>query len=351
LRRVLTRRLALRLVLAALPLAVGLAAASASPALANPRICFYVEDRVVIVGSNTGHAFVQLLPDAGPQAGKRDLVYGFYPKHKLLFLTGSAGDIRSDAESGWRWKKCVYVSRADYDKAESRISDDLKDTPRYALLSFNCVDWIFRVAGAAGVTLPDARVPLTQVLDPERLALRLRDEFAQQGGRNIPGGNAVFSQPGNVKPNSTTDAPKIRFWTDSYTDLALSARRVPQSLARQLEMTAHVSSLPAIAPGLGKQLRLSLAIPGRHAAITKIWFGDGTYALQRRTFFHTYRRPGTYRVVGIAIANATVYKFSFRVTVDRRHGRAATLIQVPQDKPNLHRLPPLPPKPIRPLPE
>ncbi len=314
-------------------------------------MCFYVEDRVVVVGSNTGHAFVQLLPDAGPQAGQRDLVYGFYPKIKWRFLIGGPGDIKSDADSGWRWKKCVYVSREKYDKAAARVADDLKNTPEYALLKFNCVDWAFRIAGAAGVPLPTANVPLTNVLDPERLANSFRDEFAQQGGRNIPGGNGVFSNSNNVKPTNAVDAPKIRFWTDSYGDLSRDARAAPRVLARKLEMTAHVRSLPSMTLGLRKRLRVSLQIPGHHQALTKVWFGDGTQALQRRTFLHTYRRPGTYRAAGVVIANTTVYKFSFRVTVARRHGRAATIVHVPRDKPNIHAVPPLPPRPPTPEPE
>jgi hypothetical protein len=291
------------------------------------------------------------LPDAGPQAGKRDLVYGFYPKKKLLFLTGGPGDIRSDAQSDWRYKKCMYVSRANYDKAESRISDDLKNTPEYALLKFNCVDWVFSVAGAAGVSLPNARAPFTNVLDPEALTNTFKTEFGQQGGRNNPGGNGIFSNSARVKPTDAVDDPKIRFWTDSISDLILLARVAPRVLAHKLEMTAHVSSLPVITLGRGKQLRLSLTIPGHHAAITKIWFGDGAYGLQRRTFFHTYRRLGSFRVVGIAIANSTVYKFSFRVAVSRHGGQARTTVQVPTDKPNIHRVPPLPPAAITPQPE
>jgi hypothetical protein len=291
------------------------------------------------------------LPDAGPQAGKRDLVYGFYPKVKWRFLTGGPGDIRSDAQSDWRYKKCAYVSRANYDKAESRVSDDLKNTPEYALLKFNCVDWVFNVAGAAGVSLPNARALFTNVLDPEALTDSYKAEFAQQGGRNNPGGNGIFSNPAKVKPTDAGDDPKVRFWTDSISDLILLARSAPRFLARKVEMTAHIDSLPATALGLRTRLHVSLAIPGPHRAATKIWFGDGTSGVQRRNFFHTYRRPGRYEVLGVAIANAIVYKFSFRVTVNRLGAHADTVIHVPQDKPNLHHLPPPPPAAIAPQPE
>ncbi len=129
------------------------------------------------------------------------------------------------------------------------------------------------------------------------------------------------------------------------------ARAAPRALARNLEMTARISSLPTAMLGEGRRLHISLKVAGHHQAMTKVWFGDGTSALQRSTFFHTYRRPGSYRAVGVVLANATVYRFSFRVTVGGRHGVAATTIQVPSHTPNIHPVPPLPPPPPTPKPE
>ena len=63
-------------------LLVGLLAAlaAAAPAAAAPRVCVYTQERNVLGGALTGHAFVQLLPDSGPDQGKRNLVWGFYPE-------------------------------------------------------------------------------------------------------------------------------------------------------------------------------------------------------------------------------------------------------------------------------
>ena len=44
-----------------------LAAAGAATASASPRVCVYAQERNILSGAYTGHAFVQLLPDAGPQ--------------------------------------------------------------------------------------------------------------------------------------------------------------------------------------------------------------------------------------------------------------------------------------------
>ncbi|HEX4624674.1 MAG TPA: hypothetical protein VH231_09475 [Solirubrobacteraceae bacterium] len=59
-------------------LVVGLLAAlaAAAPAAAAPRVCVYTQERNVLGGALTGDAFVQLLPDSGPDQGKRNLLHG-----------------------------------------------------------------------------------------------------------------------------------------------------------------------------------------------------------------------------------------------------------------------------------
>jgi hypothetical protein len=70
---------------------------------------------------------------------------------------------------------------------------------------------------------------------------------------------------------------------------------------------------------------------GNLRTVTEVQFGDGSRQYQRRTFAHSYRRPGTYRLRGIAIANATVYRFSLQVRVVRRGAAVATATTVPHD--------------------
>ena len=98
-------------------------------------------------------------------------------------------------------------------------------------------------------------------------------------------------------------------------------------------MTARAAVLPAETVGTGRPLRISLARLGASRTVTEVQFGDGSRQYQRRTFTHSYRRAGTYRLRGIAIANATVYRFTLKVRVVRGGGAVSTATTVPYDAP------------------
>ena len=314
-------------------------AAGAAPAAASPRLCFYVQERNVLRGALTGHAFVQLLPDSGPQAGHRDLAFGFYPKIKWRALTGGPGLIENDSEHGWEWKLCQSVTNESYNKAAGLISLDRDRTPQYSLGGFNCTDWVFKVADAAGVKLPSAEVFGTGLLDPEKLANEYKALWREQGARNIPGGDAVFRNTANVYPDNAVDPPSRRIDLDSYTDITLLAFTAPGTIARALDMTARTAVLPTETVGVGRPLRISLARLGALPTVTEVRFGDGSRQYQRRTFGHSYRRAGVYRLRGIAIANATVYRFSLQVSVVRGGAAVSTATTVPHDAPRHYRFP------------
>lgn len=333
---------------AAVLLGIVLAAASAAPASAEPRMCFYALERNLAGGSKTGHAFVQLLPDFGPQAGARNLVYGFYPKVAKDFLNG-AGEVRDDSKTGWHFKQCENVSRERYDTAAALIRGDINRPPDYVFLKFNCTDWIFKVANRVGVSLPSADAFITKVFDPEALAKNLEGLWHRdQGGRNVHNGR-YYKNTGGTNAESSVDPPIG--WRDpgSYTDLTLVAFSAPGTLARSLDMTAHTPTLPRISAGVGRQLHVSMTRIDPRRAITEIQFGDGTRAFQKRLFTHRYSRPGRYRARGIAITGTTVERYTFIVNVDRVHGGATVTVAVPHDRPRRDTLA-QPPAPIPPLP-
>ena len=335
-----------RAVAAAVVLGALLAVAYPAAASASPRLCFYTEDRQVIGGSLSGHAFVQLLPDSGPQAGRRDLVYGFSAKHTALAITGSPGVVSSNATHAWNWKLCEIVTVQSYDAAAGRIARDEKDPPEYALFKFNCTNWIFRIAAKAFVTLPSANSLGKDFFDPEVLGGRLKEMWVEQGSRNIPGGK-VFRNSNHVTPTNATDPPSP-FATDSYSDLALDAFTNPVALARQLEMAVAQRRLSLVRVGVGRDLIVSLQGINVHEAITQVKFGDGAHSIQRSAFAHAYRRAGDYRLRGIALGHSTVFRFSFMVKVGQGGAQRTTVVVPNLTPPREHRLPS--PPPIVPLP-
>jgi hypothetical protein len=327
------------MILASLVGALVFAAASAASAAASPRLCFYAQERNLLHGAWTGHAFVQLLPDAGPQGSSRNLTFGFSPKNPALAVTGGPGQILNDSTHGWEWKLCKSVTDASYDKAARLISLDRDKVPQYSLGGFNCTDWVFKVADAAGVKLPSAKALGTGLLDPEELANKYKVLWREQGGRNIPGGDAVWKNTANVFPNNVADPPTRTIDLDSYTDITLLAFTDPRAIAHALDMTARTAVLPAETVGVGRPLRISLDRLGNLRTVTEVQFGDGSRQYQRRTFAHSYQRAGTYRLRGIAIANATVYRFSLQVRVVRGGATVSTATTVPHDAPHHYHFP------------
>jgi hypothetical protein len=141
------------------------------------------------------------------------------------------------------------------------ISLDRDKTPQYSLGGFNCTDW-------------------------------------------------VFKNTANVFPNNAADPPARTIDLDSYTDITLMAFTESSRIAHALDMTARTAVLAPETVGAARSLRISLARLGTQRTATELQFGDGSREYQKRTFAHSYRRAGTYRLRGIVIANATVYRFS-----------------------------------------
>ena len=80
-----------------------------TPAGAGEKIVFYVQ------GSNvfeTGHAFVQFLPDTGAQAGDQSLEYGFYPNSWNMF--GGNGIVYPNDNHPWDWRIVFHVTDEQY---------------------------------------------------------------------------------------------------------------------------------------------------------------------------------------------------------------------------------------------
>jgi hypothetical protein len=317
------------------------ALAVAAPASASPRLCVYIDERQVAGGSPTGHAFVQLLPDSGPQAGKRDLVWGFSPKVTWQFLTGSEGLISDNSDHAWDWKLCNTVSNDNYNKAAKVVEDDRKSTPRYALLKFNCTDWAYKVAQAAGMKLPDATALFTRVYDPEQVAKEFKKMYAQQGGRNIPGGNAVFHNNPRKDPKdspdfrlpgaaASTDAP----FGDSYTDIVRLAFDDPKETADLYDFSSDTAKLDDVTLDSGRELRLALHGVHPDEGVTAVHWGDGEADYQGHGFHHTYKKAGTYHVTGIALARADVYRYMLTVHVKEGGDRHAEVsVDVPKGAP------------------
>jgi hypothetical protein len=331
---------------------LGLTHPATAWAASSPRLCFYTEDRDIIHGSKSGHAFLQLLPTSGSQAGSRELVYGFAPKKDGTGFTETDGAITSNATHKWHWKICKTVSARKYESARQLVAADDAKPPRYALLKFNCTDWIYKIAARAGVTLPSAEAAwgFTTIFDPQALGNKLKAEWENQGSRNFPGTDKPFKNISNVFPNNVADPPTPRIDLSSVTDLALEAFSAPATLANGLDMADASRTLPEATVGSSREVLISLSGINIHSSITQVKFGDGSHQTQRTSFTHAYSHPGHYHVHGIVLAHSTVFHFGFTVVVEHAGGGASVHVAVPNDPRPPDHLPPQAPA-IVPLPQ
>jgi hypothetical protein len=279
-------------------------------------------------------------------------VYGFAPKKDGTGLTETDGAITSNATHKWHWKICKTVAARRYESARQLVDDDIAKPPRYALLKFNCTDWIYKIANRAAVSLPSAKAAwgFTTIFDPQALGNQLEAAWKSQGSRNFPGTDKPFKNVNNVNPNNTADPPTPRIDLSSVTDLALEAFSAPVALANGLDMANASRTLPEATVGSGREVLISLSGINIHSSITEVKFGDGSHETQRTSFTHAYSRPGHYHVHGIVLSHSTVFHFGFTVVVEPAGGGASVDVAVPNDPQPPDHLPPLKPA-IVPLPE
>jgi len=85
--------------------------------------------------------------------------------------------------------------------------------------------------------LPAAGALGTGVYDPERVSKEMQKLWHEQGGRNIPGGNAVFKNSPSKTPEDSADLRTAAAaaidapFGDSYTDIVRAAFEDPSEVA------------------------------------------------------------------------------------------------------------------------
>jgi hypothetical protein len=165
---------------------------------------------------------------------------------------------------------------------------------------------------------------------------------AQQGGRNIPGGNAVFH---NVPRKSPKDSPDFRFpasaaaadapFGHSYTDIVRLGFADPKETADLYDFSEDTKRLDEVTVDSGGELKLKLDGINLDEAVTAVRWDDGDDAdYQGRRFTHTWRETGTHHVVGLVLAGDEVYRFSLPVRVEDGADREKDVsVDVPEGKP------------------
>jgi hypothetical protein len=303
-----------------------------------PRICFYADQPHTYP---TGHAFVQMLPDRGSQAGLRTLVYGFHPKSDIHFV-GSPGEIRSNATHHWDWKICYVVSVAQYNAAAAAIRAKMATPGTFALFSTNCTKWAASIARVAGVPLPSTRgarlaVPNNPALkfiastidDPVVFGASLQ---AIGAGGTYMGTGTVFHNTTGVTPSGAADPPPDHLDTQSYAGLTALGLRDPFALAHGLRLTAHIVTGRPLTLGTNKTLRFEFAGATARTAILAVDWGDGSATTATSSPRHVYRHSGSFKVRAIVIEPGTDVRAQLTVIVSAGAPKGIVTVRVPRDR-------------------
>ena len=313
----------------------------------------------------TGHAFLQLIPNSGPQARpatRRTLVYGFVtkPGQEWRATIGGPGAVISNADHVWTYRICYNVNRTRYNAMQAEITRDEKAPPNYKLTTFNCTNWVLRIAKTGGLTVPPASPPraglflfgpfifdpraIANVADPDTLAVSL----ATIGVGKMFHGGTVEDNPKNLRPNAFPDSASTQLDVDSYTGLLEFALADPGRLAAGTGLHDDERRLALHTLGTNGSLTLKLADVRAANAIIGVSWGDGSAIVQRATTAHRYSRPGTYLVRAVVVRGAVLFRVTFVERVVMGDGSDHLQFTVPvSDRPTVaFPSPPAPPIPL-----
>lgn len=258
-----------------------------------PAITFYHQPGDANNGA--GHAFLSLTWKDGTTR-----FYGFYAVNlKNLFL-GAQGIILG-GEPNWDYSISYPISVSQYGSAATIVTHDWVSPPTYSLLTFNCMNWVVKVANAAGVLLPNSQDE-AGVSDPGTFGASLA---------NIGNGNS--SNGGLVTANASPDPPTP--FDYSYAGLETAGHANPSGLATSIGLAYDPVNLGTVNANSTNGLVLTLAGINTNQSLISMSWGDGSpFQEQTLNFSHLYA-AGTYQANLLVIDAGAVHSYSITVVV------------------------------------
>jgi hypothetical protein len=330
----------------ALAVGVGFALFAASQtrgAAAQPRICFFVDSPHLRIGKHaaygTGHAFVQLIPDANDKTSPRNKVYG-HGAGTGWPLT-SNGETSDDSDHPWDWKICYDVTPEQYDKAAGFIRGEQANPSEYHLFGLNCTNWVDKIAELIGVTLP-RKYELGEtgkIEDPSVLEDNLKK--IGDGGKFHGGTVHMNNKDHPVSPKDTRDPQPAHADVCSIDGLIKIDEGAPRQLAKGLGFktliirgpTRHVGTRePVTIRIVPHHFSLELGPPPwlDSRALVAIDWGDGSRTLMQLTGQHTYGKPGTYKASVVVIDDGDVVLGLYSWVAKAGGVRASQVVPLPK---------------------
>ncbi len=343
-------------------------------AAAAPQICVYVAEPSK--ASVTGHAFIQLLPDAGPQAGSKKLVYGFSTRYSAVWRAlGGYGEVQDDSAHAWSWKICYATAVAQYDRVAAKIAQDTANPPDYHLFNFNCTDWVLRLVRVGDLPFPPIprtanRVeellktlgsfssiaklvtnfwkPKIELSDPVTVAAvlaRIGVGMTYSGG--LVSKNTTGSAPSDRRGAPAGGGDADRFDVDAPARIGQLGLDDPERLAQGFGIELRRLERKPRQLGVGDRLVIDFdSIEGDNSMVAVEW-DDGAVDFEPPKAAHAYSEPGVYRPRAAVLRGATLVHLRLRVEVRRLGDGAQLSVDVPRaPRPEADTNEPEPPVPV-----
>ncbi|MBS1807334.1 MAG: hypothetical protein JST84_03975 [Acidobacteria bacterium] len=318
------------------------------------RICFRVDSPDIrLTGPyptfRTGHAFVALQPDTGPQKGNSGLVYGHVPEGGTLGGINpfsSKGKTEGQADHPWDYQICYHLSAAQYNAAAAFIRGEITSPSDFHLFTRNCTDWIDKVAAAAGV-----HIPLTTD-DPNRRGIK--DPAVFEGylenllkGKRPKGKKARLKEIQDIRDNvgPTFEKGKVekfegtfekahQFDACSCQGLDFAATIAPQKLASGLKLEVNVQTLPEVQLGVGQPLSIELQNVDPENALISMHFNNKDIVRRQPSAIYKYDHSSTFPIQVVIITPGRVNLFSFQAVVSTVPKTQTTIVGITVPSPS-----------------
>ena len=272
-------------------------------------ISFYHEPGGNGVNVN-GHAFLSIQWKNGDSQ-----FYGFYPASWQNEILGLTPGMIARNQPNWDFNISYPITVAQYASAATVITYDTINPPRYSLITFNCMNWVAKIANAAGVELPAVRNHYG-IADPSIFGASLA---------NIGEGNTYDG--GLVTGYKLQDPPTP--FDYSYGGLESAGHTNAASLATLIGLAYDPINLGTVNANSTNGISLTLASPNTNQDLISMNWGDGSaYQEQSLAFSHVYA-SGTYQANLLVVDAGAVHSYDMTVNVSSSHAASITFNVTP----------------------
>ena len=251
-------------------------------------------------GAPVGHAFIQLLPQTGPDAGRTDLYYGFNSFFQTRGSDG-IGTIASEMPQPTDLSYSYTLSTDEYNAVVAAVRASIASPPRHNLIQFNSVDWAESVLSPV-ISFPNA--------DFDSI--------------NAPGvlKTSLESLPGAVAWGSTfptgTSFPVDTSGTSHYDYKAIveGAPLDPAGFASYLGTPLLQNQLAGVSLNQQDSFSVTLLNIDLNLNTVAVNWGDGTIEHRQTNFQHSYAASGLYTVNIISLDTIALHHYYFDLFAD-----------------------------------